>query len=90
MPRQQTQDQGRKGRNPGTLTPDDDDSVEANADNGPDAVNGQANEGQQATQGERREAQDDRRRRPEQNIEQVEDEEAEDDEDESDSRSQQP
>jgi hypothetical protein len=79
MPRQQTQNQGKKGRNPGMIAPEDDDNVEAAEDS----------RDPQAMQGGQRQAQD-ARRRPEDNIEQVEDEEAEDDEDETDQISQRP
>ena len=83
MAREPTQDQGQKsqkrmGSNPGTFSPDDDEAQEADRSSIDDKPQSQAQQGQM------RQAQDDRRRRPEENIEQVEDEEAEDDEDGSD------
>jgi hypothetical protein len=81
MPRQQTPDQQQKGRtNPGTFSPDDDEAQEADRTHASDMPQ----------QSEQRQAQDDRRRRPEENIEQIEEEEAEEDEDESDHISERP
>jgi hypothetical protein len=77
MPRQQTPDrtQQQKGRNPGAFSPDDDEAQEGDLSSA---------DAQQPGQGEQRQAQDDRRRRPEQNIEQAEDQGLEDAEDEAD------
>jgi hypothetical protein len=82
--RQQPQDQQQKGRrNPGTFSPDDDEAQEADR-TGID---------EQQAQGGQRQTQDDRRR-PEQNIEQMDNSETgmepADDEDESDDISQRP
>jgi len=77
------QEQNQKGRNPGTLQTDDDESSDL------DPVRAD----QQPLTQEQRQAlnqQQDGRRGPEENIEQIEDEEAEDDEDESDGISQRP
>lgn len=81
--RQPTPGQDQKGRKPGALPSDDDESLDA------DPVRAD----QQPLSDEQRQAlsqEQDGRRRPEENIEQVEDEEAEDDEDESDGISQRP
>jgi hypothetical protein len=86
MPNRQNtpgQDQNQKGRNPAVLQEDDDESADL------DPVRAD----QQPLSDEQRQAlnqRQDGRRRPEENIEQIEDEEAEDDEDESDGISQRP
>lgn len=86
MPNRQNtpdQNQSQKGRNPADLQLDDDESADL------DPVRAD----QQPLSEEQRQAlgqQQDGRRGPEENIEQIEDEEAEDDEDESDGISQRP
>ena len=80
----QDQNQNQKGRNPGNMQSDDDESLDLD-----DPVRAD----QQPLSEEQRQAmnqQQDGRGRPEENIEQIEDEEAEDDEDESDGISQRP
>jgi hypothetical protein len=82
MPREQGQNPQQKGRNPGTLPPEDDDTLEADQ-GGIDPQDEAA----------RQQAQGDRRKRPEENIEQVpveETDDADDDADESDHISQRP
>ena len=84
MPREQApgQQQYQKNLNPDNLETDDD--VEDSDDTELDGTQAPP------VEGERRLARDEREQRPDDNIEQLEDDEAEDDEDESDAISQRP
>ena len=76
--------QAQKGRNPGALPSDDDETLDA------DPVRADQQPMSEEQQRQAMNPKQDGRRRPEENIEQIEEEEAEDDEDESDGISQRP